>query len=112
MPAIDAVDGSPPIRQPLGVGKMEESHGSNCDNRIGLGEVCFSGSRRKADADQRAAINLVSRLFRCRQSVTRHLDQRPERAASAHWGMVKIAPCSRVAPCSRFIAEREICRSS
>jgi hypothetical protein len=46
MTAIDAVDGSPPTRQPLGVGKKEESHGVCGNNRIGLVEVGFSGARR------------------------------------------------------------------
>jgi hypothetical protein len=37
MSAIDAVDGSPPTSQPVGVGKMEESYGTSGYNRIGLG---------------------------------------------------------------------------
>src|SRR5580698_2645808 len=39
MTAIDAVDGSPPTRQPVGVGKKEESDGICGNNGIGLGEV-------------------------------------------------------------------------
>lgn len=39
--ASDAVDGSPPSRQPLGVGKTEESHGISGDNRIGPREIEF-----------------------------------------------------------------------
>jgi putative transposase len=36
MAAFDAVDGSPPNRQPVGVGKKEESHGISGYNGIGL----------------------------------------------------------------------------
>lgn len=39
MSVFDAVDGSPPTRQPVGVGKMEGSHGVCGDNRIGPWEV-------------------------------------------------------------------------
>ena len=46
MSAFDAVDGSPPSRQPIGVGKMEESHGVCGDNRIGPWEVSFSSAWR------------------------------------------------------------------
>jgi hypothetical protein len=44
MSAIDAVDGSSPTRQPVEVGKMEESHGISGDYWIGPWEVSFSGA--------------------------------------------------------------------